>query len=289
MHSAPSAHWQKFIYRTESRHWHSHWTRYGPTGEILSHFLSERILEPLELEDGCTQSNIYHFNDARGTVSEVPQLCGPWRIMASDATDAGVVHPSREQMAMLLLPAGPSAWGSRRAEDGEPTAVELCLHHGSALRLSAGVIHAADGELQQLSLIKEDTRSWPSPSAPSLTESTQARLGAGAAACLKALDLEGPPSTAGRGHSVLAAGVLEEELTLRWADTMVVRAEAEEHRFLLFDDPVALVATRRREAGKPFASALLWRPSGSGVLYYVEASWGSDGALEQARHVTFPV
>ena len=49
-------HWQNFIYRTEPRHWHSHWTRYRPTGEILSHFLAEVIIAPLELEDGCTRS-----------------------------------------------------------------------------------------------------------------------------------------------------------------------------------------------------------------------------------------
>ena len=278
-----NTHWQNFIYRTEARHWRSHWTRYLPTGEVRSHFLAERIFQPLELEDGCMQSNVYHFQDERGTISEGPQ-CGPWRMTASHATDAGVVHPSRDQMTMLLLPGGPSAWCSRQAGNGGPVAVELALHHGACLRLCAGVIHGADGELQQLSLIKEDARAWPSPD---WTESTQARLGAGGGDCLTAIGLEGPPSTAARGHSILVVGVQQEELTLGWADTMVARAEVEEHCFLLFDEPVALVAPRRLEAGKPFASTLLWRPSGSDVLYCVEASWGSNGALQEVRHLTF--
>ena len=47
---------------------------------------------------------------------------------------------------------------------GEPCAVELFLHHGDHLRMSAGIIHADTGDLKQLSLIREDARG-PFPSA----------------------------------------------------------------------------------------------------------------------------
>ena len=51
-----------------------------------------------------------------------------------------------------------SAWCMKLSPSGAPCAVEMFLHHEEHQRVSFGVIHAPDGKLQQLSLIREDTR-----------------------------------------------------------------------------------------------------------------------------------
>ena len=58
-----TAHWHNFLYRTEARHWRSLWCRWSPSGDLVERFEAERIFEPLEDRDSCTQRNAYHYSD----------------------------------------------------------------------------------------------------------------------------------------------------------------------------------------------------------------------------------
>ena len=281
--SSGAAHWRNWIYLTERRHWHSFWCRWSPNGELATQFAAERIFEPAE--GGCRMQVVYHYGDERGTVREGP-TCGPWTMTADEcATDAGIVHPSSKQMITLVVPGGPGAWCWPDAKAGQPCAVELFLHHGDSLRMSAGVTHSPDGALKQLALIREDARGWPSPG---FSESTASRVVEGAGACLQALGLgPAPPAGGARGHSIAAAGLRQEALEgVEWASTLLGQAEAAAYCFLLCDeDRVAVVGRRQREAGVPFGSAALWRPEGGRVLYCIEAWWEAAGPLREVRHL----
>ena len=285
MISGGAAHWKNWIYRTERRHWHSFWCRYSPVGEIDTQFRAERIFEPLESGDGTVMRIVYHYGDERGTVSEGP-TCGPWTMTVEEsATDTGIMHPSRKQMITLVLPGGPGAWCFADAKAGQPCAVELFLHHGENLRMSAGVIHAADGSLKQLALIREDTRGWPSSG---WSESAAARVVESAGACVAALGLAATPAGGGQGHSILAAGLQQEALAgVAWGRTLLGQAD-EGYCFLVCDDDrVAIVGRRQREAGSPFGSAAVWRPEGGGALYCVEAWWEANGSMREGRHLVW--
>ena len=160
---AAAAHWRNFIYTRVARRWHALWCRWSPSGELNTSFHAERVFTPVDDRgSGCDMQVIYHYADERGTVSEGP-ASGPWRITEAEQSRAdGLQHPSSPTMTTLLLPGGPSAWCMKKSLVGQPCAVELVLHHGEHLRLSAGIIHAADGALKQLSLIREDARGpWP--------------------------------------------------------------------------------------------------------------------------------
>jgi len=283
--ASSTAHWKNWIYRTERRHWHAFWCRWSADGEITTQFKAERIFEPLESGDGCTMQVIYHYEDERGTVSEGP-ASGPWTMTAEEcATDAGIIHPSSKQMTTLVLPGGPGAWCFPDAKPGQPCAVELFLHHGESLRMSAGIIHSPDGSLKQLALIREDTRGWPSAG---WSESVATRVVESAPACLAALGLAAAPAGGGRGHSVLAAGLQQEVLAgVAWGRTLLGQAD-EGYCFMVCDnDRVAIVGRRQREPGAPFGSAAIWRPEGGGVLYCVEAWWEADGPLKEVRHLVW--
>ena len=282
---ATAAHWHNWIYRTERRHWHAFWCRWSPDLELTAQFKAERIFEPLESGDGCRMQVIYHYGDERGTVSEGP-TSGPWTMTAEEcATDAGIIHPSSKQMTTLVLPGGPGAWCFPDAKAGQPCAVELFLHHGESLRMSAGITHAPDGSLKQLALIREDTSGWPSAG---WSESLAARGVESAAACLAALGLAAAPAGGGRGHSILAAGLQQEALAgVPWGRTLLGQA-GEGYVFMLCDeDRVAIVGRRQREPGAPFGGAAVWRPEGGSVLYCVEAWWEADGPLREVRHLVW--
>ena len=111
-------------------------------------------------DDGCDMRVVYHYDDSRGTVRDDAAKCGPWRITAKQSRADGIEHPSSAEMTTLLLPGGPSAWCMKKSAEGKPCAAELFLHHGEHLRMSAGVVHAADGALQTLALIREDARAF---------------------------------------------------------------------------------------------------------------------------------
>ena len=144
------AHWSNFLYRHTARHWHAKWIRYLPNGDIKEHFGAERIFHPLPTsdgEEGCEMKVIYHYGDERGTVDTGPHA-GPWNITRAEhsATD-GLLHPSQKVMITLLpVSGGPSVWCAKESVVGQgPCAAELFLHHGDELRMSAGVVHGADG------------------------------------------------------------------------------------------------------------------------------------------------
>ena len=293
--TAATAHWHNFLYRTEARHWRSLWCRWSPSGDLVDRFEAERIFEPLEDRDSCTQRNVYHYSDDRGSVREGP-LCGPWVMTAEAcATDVGIVHPARQGMSTLLAgPGGPCAWCSTDTASGLPCFAELFLHHGEELRMSAGIIHSSEGQLERLALIREDAATWPSSG---WTGSDEARVLPNAAACVEALCSSSrdssllQPGRTGSGHAIFASGLRQEELQgVEWRQTLMARADADatSHCFMLLDEgSVALVSPKWREAGRPFGSAAAWSPRGGGKLYYVEASWDGAGAVKHVRHLVF--
>lgn len=295
------AHWDTFIYRSNARHWNSLWCRYSPAGELKMKFNAERIFTPLESTSGCKMQVIYHYEDERGTVAEGP-ACGPWDITAEHSLADGLTHPAQPtSMTTLLLPAGGvSAWCMKQSPEGAPCATEMFLHHGDALRMSAGVIHAKDsGELQQLSLIREDTRApssaWQQQPSPRFGTGVDATLSSAPALAELLAKLGAPTSARGTGCAITAdlrQRTLSEE---EWTATRVASARADEDVLLLCgDENVAIVAPANKGKGTPFSSAAAWWPTtttadGSEVraLYTIEVRWDASGALEEVRYCTF--
>lgn len=282
------AHWANFLYSHTPRHWHALWCRWGAGGELKAQFGAERVFVPVE--GGCDMSVVYHYSDDRGTVREGPQ-CGPWRITkAVHSASDGLLHPSSADMTTLLLPVGgPSAWCMKRSVLGEqPCAVELFLHHGEHLRMSAGVIHGKDGALVQLSAIREDARGMPSPDWSTSTDATKTDA-AGLAAALRATGA--PVEALGAGFAI-SAGLAQRAISGEWASTRVGGSGASPaDAVLLCPDSIAVVAPSARTAGEPFTSAAAWWPKAPGdvapTLYTIEARWGVDGALEEVRYLVF--
>ena len=279
-----AAHWRNFIYRSTARHWHALWCRWGPDGSLRTAFTAERCFTPAA--DGCDMQVTYHYRDERGTVREGP-ACGPWRITeGAHSQPDGLQHPSSAEMTTLLLPAGgPSAWCAKQAGPGKPCATELFLHHGEHLRMSAGVIHAADGSLVQLALIREDARGpWPS-SGWGDSESAAPSSGAALAA---ALARDGAATEAhGVGHAI-TADLQQRPLSGDWSATRIATASPTDDVLLLCEDRVAIVAPVRRPDGVPFSSAAAWWPQdGGGALYTIEACWDATGAVSEVRYLVF--
>ena len=86
----------------------------------------------------------------------------------------------------------------KQSSEGAPCALEMFLHHTDLFRVSF-VIHAPDGALQQLSIIREDTRGpWPRDDWPSTDD----------ARSIGAVD-ERPPAdataTSGTGAAITAS------------------------------------------------------------------------------------
>jgi hypothetical protein len=321
------AHWDNFIYRRIARHWHALWCRWSPAGELRTHFRAERKFEPTESGDGANMHVVYHYADARGTVSTGPP-CGPWRICEAEHSRAdGMQHPASPEMTTLLLPCGgPSAWCMKSAPSGVACATELFLHHGDHLRMSAGVVHAADGSLAQLALIREDARGqwwWPSsfgngggdgggeddgkaesrgdgeaptdlPNPDRWSSSLEASVLATPAGVDEALRAAGAP-TASRGAGfAISAGLVQRELhDWEWGATRVGKVASTDVAMLCADSRVAIVAPAKRAEGAGLCSATAWWPSEvredgpSLTLYTIEASWAPDGALEEVRYLTF--
>ena len=292
-------HWANFLYRHTARPWKSLWCRYAPSGSLTQHFTAERIFTPLAAprQDGCEMRVIYHYPDERGTVRDGP-ACGPWTITAAHSLADGLTHPAQPtSMTTLMLPGGPSGWCMKRSPAGAPCATELFLHHGEHLRMSAGVIHAAeDGQLKQLSLIREDVRAhsaewqddagaWATgleatPIAPSRLVEVLARAAA-------------PTAAAGRGHAITAS-LRQRPLTGEsWSASRVAAADAAEDVLLLCgDENVVIVAPAQKREGAPFSSACAWWPVAQGdasarVIYTIEARWDAAGALTEVRYVEF--
>ncbi|KAK3243670.1 hypothetical protein CYMTET_25897 [Cymbomonas tetramitiformis] len=260
------AHWANFLYRHTARRWHALRCRWSPTGELRDAFHAERSFTPLDDESGCEMAVAYHYEDERGTLCQGP-LCGPWRLTESEhSCPDGVSHPASTAMTTLLLP-------------------ELFLHHGKSLRMSAGVVHAPDGSLQQLSLIREDARgAWPSKDW-SLSRVAALSSPAGLQVALK--DAGAPTSTIGAGYAI-TAGLRQRPITATWAATRVGAAEEDDTVLLCAENRVAIVATARAE-GRPFCSGVAWWPADAdaATLHTVQAAWDCSGALEEVRYVEF--
>lgn len=296
--SLAQLHYRNFLYRTTARHWHALWCRWLPDGSLKERFHAERAFAPTPSGDGVDMSVAYHFADERGTVNTGPR-CGPWRITEEEhSAPDGLLHPSSVEMTTLLLPAGgPAAWCMKQSLAGEhPCAVELFLHHGDNIRMSAGVIHSVDGELMQLSAIREDSRQ-PFPSS-FWSDSADAGPsdGAGVASALLAagITLEG---IKGSGHAI--RGNLEQRhlSEVAWGSTRVATAGAGDV-VMLCPDSIAIVAPKTRTPGEPFSSAAVWWPmsvdkddsdtaGGARTVYTIEAHWDANGMIADVVYVVF--
>ena len=283
---ALAAHWNNFPYANISRHWHAFWLRFTPAGDVKQAFHAERVFEKLHDEPGCSMRVAYHYPDERGTVDTGPP-CGPWRITKAlhNAAD-GLQHPSQTVMTTLLLPGGPSAWCSKISALGTaPCAAELFLHHSEHLRMSAGVVHAADGALQQLSLIRETSLGpWPSSDWSTDTHA----IPTDAAGARERLEQDGAPLDAsGRGVAISARLEQRPLTNVPFESTRLAKATTDDV-LLLCPDRVAIVAPRQRVAGAGFSCATAWWPAGdTSVLYTIEAHWDGGGALAEVRHLCF--
>ena len=281
-------HFANFIYRRVARHWHSRWVRWQPDGTLKQAFQAERIFEPTKTEggeDAVTMRVIYHYGDERGTVSEGPQ-CGPWTITeAQHSRGDGMAHPSSpDSMTTLLLPGGPSAWCMKQSPEGAPCALEMFLHHTDLFRVSFGVIHAPDGALQQLSIVREDTRGpWPRDDWPSTDE---ARMVSAAELEAALASAGAPTATSGTGAAITASLVQDVITSARWSDVRVANVQVDGSDAVLLCDRFAIVAPRKVAPGQPWRSAAAWWPE-SGVLYTIEAAWDAQGDLEGIRTLTF--
>lgn len=295
-----AVHWRRFVYLKLARRWHALWCRWSPSGELRSVFDAERAFEPTG--KGCSMQVVYHYRDERGTVAEGPQS-GPWHLTEEAcSTPHGMLHPASPEMTTLLLPGGPSAWCMRRSPAGTPCAAELFLHHGDHLRMSAGVVHSADGTLQQLALVREDARGpWPSAAAADgWSESCEAAAVCGAE-LERALERAAAPTRApGSGFAVSASLEQRSLAGVAWQSTRVGSAAAADAVLLCAGGTVAVVAPARRVANQPFSSAAAWWPpqhstadSGEGEagggrrLYTVEAHWDAEGGLAEVRWLVF--
>ena len=189
---------------------------------------------------------MYHYGDERGTVRDDAAKCGPWRITAKQSRADGIEHPSSAEMTTLLLPGGPSAWCMKKSAEGKPCAAELFLHHGEHLRMSAGVVHAADGALQTLALIREDARAFLNDDSADLsppcwspgTEATPITPAALAAALQEA----GVAGRKGEGDRLTATLVQEGLRDVTWASTRVGAAGDGDVVLLCGGGRVAIVA-----------------------------------------------
>lgn len=283
-----ASHYRHFMYRAVARHWHALWCRWLPDATLKEQFHAERIFVPAETGEGTDMQVVYHYGDERG-MREGPQ-CGPWRITeAEHSTDDGLLHPSsKDTMTTLCLPpGGPAAWCAKVNTAGKPCAVELFIHHGEHLRMSAGVIHLPAGEVVQLSAIREDSRG-PSQS---WSDSTDAIItdAAGLASVLH--EAGAPIAGAGVGHAISGA-LHQRKISEVFATTRLAAADSAMDVVLLCPDSIAIVAPRQRLDGQPFSSAAAWWPRDSADtpptrLYYIEAQWDAHGALDQVRHLVF--
>ena len=293
-----AAHYKNFLYATTARRWHALWCRWAPDGALKESFHAERSFTPTEARDAVDMGVIYHYGGEKGTVSEGPR-CGPWRITeAEHSAGDGLLHPSSADMTTLMLPAsGPSAWCMKRSAVGEqPCAVELFLHHGEHLRMSAGVIHTAAGELMQLSAIREDARG-PFPGA-FWSGSTEAATSDGAGLAAALASAGAPVGAKGTGHAITADLQQRALSGVEWSATRMANAVAEKDVVLLCPDSIAVVGTRKRAAGERLRSACAWWPpagsedgsAGSGApthLYTIEATWDEQGALVEVTYLVF--
>ena len=283
---AADAHWANFLYPRVARRWHALWLRYSPDGTLASRFTAERIFAPLAADDddGCEMSVVYHYEDGRGTVRDGPQ-CGPWRITKQPHSAAdGLLHPSSDIMTTLMVPGGPSAWCMKQSPEGAPCALEMFLHHTDLFRVSFGVIHAPDGALQQLSIIREDTRGpWPRDDWPSTDE---ARMVSAAELEAALASAGAPTATSGTGAAITASLVQDVITSARWSDVRVANVQVDGSDAVLLCDRFAIVAPRKVAPGQPWRSAAAWWPE-SGVLYTIEAAWDAQGDLEGIRTLTF--
>ena len=243
-----AAHWNNFIYRRVARNWHALWCRWLPSGELKQRFHAERIFKPVASgADGTTMQVIYHYDDERGTVSTGPP-CGPWDITEEQSKADGLAHPnSPDSMTTLLLPGGPSAWCMKQSPSGAPCAVEMFLHHEEHQRVSFGVIHAPDGKLQQLSLIREDTRGpWPQSDWSATEEATRTTPDALQAALAGA---GAPIGAVGSGFAISASLEQSTLASVPWSETRVANPLPADATLLCADGTAALVAPEQASVG----------------------------------------
>lgn len=283
-----TAHWNNFIYRQHARHWHALWCRWTPAGDLKQRFYAERIFTPIA--QGASMRIVYHYDDERGTVVEGP-TCGPWELTEELNRSDGMAHPSSpDSMTTLLLPGGPSAWCMKACASGSPCAVEMFLHHEETRRVSVGVIHGADGMLQQLSLIRETTQGpWPHDDWSSSEVATRTNASE-LQELLKAAGMPTEPS-AGTGFGITARLEQSTIADVQWESTRVASIAPSDVALLCSNGTCVIVAPEKRVDGQAWCSAAAWWPKASDseklVLYTMEALWDAQGILEGIRCLSF--
>uniref|UniRef100_A0A7S0P227 Uncharacterized protein n=1 Tax=Calcidiscus leptoporus TaxID=127549 RepID=A0A7S0P227_9EUKA len=176
--------------------------------------------------------------------------------------------------------------------------------------MSAGVVHASDGMLQQLALVREDARGpWPSATPDKVAAGCEWSASTEAAAVsgerlAAALERAGAPTEGcGVGFALSASLELDAALERPWQSTRVGScaalrgsdgsgSSASSDVVLLCEEArVAIVAPMQRSDGSRLCSGVAWWPAAtehaSAVLYTIEAAWDVNGSLEELRYLVF--
>lgn len=186
---------------------------------------------------------------------------------------------------MLLLPGGPCVWTTKQIADGESSGCELFLHHGEHLRMSAGIVHGADGALQHLALICEDALGpWPSQNWPDDVEARVATQDELRDLLAKAGLV---PETVGFGHKISANLMQSPIADAQWSDTRVFAAGANDTVILCASETVAIVAPNCRGIHN-FSCAVVWLPTYQ-TMHMIEVSYDAAGTLESTKCLQFEV
>mmetsp|Transcript_53882 Transcript_53882/g.163679 ORF Transcript_53882/g.163679 Transcript_53882/m.163679 type:complete len:323 (-) Transcript_53882:58-1026(-) len=288
--------WKLFVAKDYPRLWHSLWCRWKPDGSPVTSFHAERIFKP-DGEGGVLQSNIYHYDDERGIVSEGP-LCGPWHLTATCGTLDGLVHPARPGMVTWNLPGGDLCWATKQnaVEDGKvfAAACELFVHHDDHLRMSVGIVYGGasgsgpvdenDRFCQTLALVREDARGpWPSQHWSASREACAIEHN-GVQAIFEYHGVS--PDTTGSGHAVFAGLARSAVEDIAVSQTRWGRCGPGDVILLCSDRNVAIVAPRTY-CGAVSCSAAWWPIAN--VLYIIEMDWDEHGALKALRRMAFPL
>jgi len=276
-------HWELWPYCNTEKTWHSLWCRWDCNAKLIAKFKAERKFKQ-DGKGGCTQNNIYYFEDERGTVKEGP-LCGPWHISEEQSTPQGLMHPSREGVTILMTPKS-AVWASMNFEDDSATGFELFLHIGGDLRMSAGVIYNPGGSLRSVALIREDSQdSFPSAF---WTDSLEAKF-----AHFVEVQMLMYPELLEKG--VLASGyVTHSDLTQEVVKSIDIKntclgppskgSGGPEMRYLICAENSVIIAFPKQRCKESFCCAVAWRVKG---LLQINEVYYKNNSLHQTRYLRF--
>ncbi|MGK7954580.1 MAG: DUF3598 family protein [Crocosphaera sp.] len=135
--------------------WHGIWTRYTPTGEVLSSFRSLR-----HFEGNTDKTEIYQLNKYMYAEDNVKEES--WNYNLSDhGLEDGMFHPQTNLMRGYYFPSGHATWVMTQLETGSPFGMELFFRY-QHLRHSVGIVYDDQGNLMRTANIREDSAGYPS-------------------------------------------------------------------------------------------------------------------------------